>query len=315
MFPDYEIFQTPEWMRFLAESQGARPVIAVLKDHNDTVGYFAGLIVRKFGLKILGSPFVGWTTERMGLRLLPGVPRRSALNALLQYAFRDLGCAHFEFADANYLRDDVTGLGFQTAIFPGYVLDLGPNEDRLWHNMSAKSCRYCIRKAAKLGVVVEETRDEKFADEYYAQLCDVFAKQKLVPTYGKDRVQLLIRHLLPTGNLQLLRVRDPEGRCIATGIFLGTNQTAYFWGNASWRQDQHFSPNEALQWHAIRYWKQQGMRGYDFCGGREYKKKYGGESSERLVFRKSKYPWIAWARSFAAKGFQWQQRIAGARRQ
>jgi len=96
-----------------------------------------------------------------------------------------------------------------------------------------QSCRYCIRKAAKLGLIIEEARDEHFADEYYRQLCDVFAKQSLVPTYNKERIQALIRHLLPTGNLLLLRAREPNGRCIATSIFMGMHEFAYFWGNAS----------------------------------------------------------------------------------
>ena len=74
-YPDRELFQTPAWMRFLAESQHARPVLAELKDGNSTVGHFAGLIVQKFGLRILGSPFIGWTTERMGIRLADGVPK------------------------------------------------------------------------------------------------------------------------------------------------------------------------------------------------------------------------------------------------
>ena len=75
-FPDQDIFQTPAWLRFLAESQGAEPVIAVLKDNRDSVGYFAGLTVRKGGMKILGSPFVGWSTEYMGIRLQAGVSKR-----------------------------------------------------------------------------------------------------------------------------------------------------------------------------------------------------------------------------------------------
>jgi hypothetical protein len=310
-FPDREIFQTPAWMRFLAESQHAKPELAVLKHGNETVGYFAGLSVRKFGFKILGSPFIGWTTERMGLRLMPGVSRRPALKALLDYAFHELGCAHLEFADINYVRDDVVGLGFQTLVSSGSMLDLTLDEENIYHNFRPKSCRYCIRKAVKEGIIIEEAVDEGFADDYHAQLCDVFAKQSLIPTYGKDRVRCLMRHLLPTGNLLLLRAREPGGRCIATGIFPGMHDRAYFWGGASWRQDQHFCPNELIQWHAIRYWKARGMKIYDFCGGGDYKRKYGGQESTRLLFRKSKHHYIAWARNMAARGFRLYQKFAG----
>jgi hypothetical protein len=309
-FPDLELFQTPAWIRFLAESQRASPVLLVLKDGAKTVGYFAGLIVRKAGLRILGSPFIGWTTERMGIRLLPGVSKRAAVEAVMRYAFKELKCVHFELFDLNISRDDVAGLGFQHGIYRTSIVDLTPDEDAIYSAMSSKSCRYCIRKAEKLGVVIEEAYDEGFADDYYAQLCDVFAKQSLIPTYGKRRVQLLIRHLLPTGNLLLLRAREPQGRCIATGIFLGMNQYAYFWGNASWRQDQHLCPNEAIHWHAMRYWKRKGVHFYDFCGGGLYKRKYGGRQIESYHLWKNKYPWIGWARSLAERGYHFYRRIA-----
>jgi len=313
-FPDREIFQTPAWIRYLSESQRGLPVILVLKEGNETVGHFAGLVVRKAGLKILGAPFVGWTTERMGLHLLPDVPKRAAVEALVHYAFDHLGCVHLELTDLNITPDDVAGLGVEAVVYQSSMLDLTPDEDRLYANMSAKSCRYSIRKAEKLGVVIEEAHDEGFADDYYAQLRNVFAKQGLVPTYGKQRVQSLIRHLLPTGNLLLLRAREPQGRCIATAIFLGMHNFAYFWGNASWRQAQHFCPNEALHWYAIRYWKQKGLSYYDFCGGGEYKRKYGGQPLESYRLSKSKHCWVRWARGLALRGYRYYQRLAGFRR-
>jgi hypothetical protein len=310
-FPDREIFQTPAWLRFLAESQRADPVVAVLKDGADIAGYFAGLIVRKLGLRILGSPFIGWTTEHMGIRLREGVSRRDALQAMTAFAFSGLGCVQFEFCDPAFGPADVDGLGFQHSTCIGTVVDLAPDEDTIYSGFSSKSCRYSIRKAQKLGVVIEEACGEGFADDYYAQLRDVFAKQSLVPTYGKKRVELLIKHLMPTGDLLLLRARDPAGRCIATGIFLGTNQTAYFWGNASWRQDQQFCPNEAIHWHAMRYWKRRGIRKYDLCGGGDYKRKYGGAVSTAHQFRKSKYFWVAAARNVAYRCFRIRQNLLG----
>ena len=137
-FPDREVFQTSAWLRFIAESQGGTIVLAVLKDDNDAVGYFAGLIVRKFGLKILGSPFIGWTTERMGIRLRPGVPKRAAIEALMRYAFQDLKCVHLELSDLDVTPNDVDGLGFENRVGRGFVVDLTPDEDKVLHNMSAK---------------------------------------------------------------------------------------------------------------------------------------------------------------------------------
>ncbi|MCE5303101.1 MAG: GNAT family N-acetyltransferase [Planctomycetaceae bacterium] len=305
------MFQTPAWIRFIAESQNATPAIATLKDGGTTLGYFAGLTVKKAGFKILGSPFIGWGTERMGLRLLPGVSKPHAVEAITRYAFGELKCSHFEFGDAAIAPDDVAGLGFSCKSTATPVVDLTADEDAIYSRMSSKSCRYCIRKAEKLGVIIEEAKDDAFADEYCDQMRDVFAKQRLVPTYGVDRVRLLMKHLLPTGNLLLLRARESEGRCIATGIFLGMHETAFFWGNSSWRADQHFCPNESLHWYAMRYWKRRGAKSYDFCGGGEYKRKYGGVEKELYHFTKSKYRWLSVGRNMALKSFRMYQRIAG----
>jgi hypothetical protein len=310
-FPDREIFQTSAWIQFLAESQNAKPVMLVLMNGPAVAGYFAGLIVRRAGCRILGSPFVGWTTEHMGIRLLPAVSKREAVAALTDYAYRRLGCVHVELTDLNISPDDVAGLGFQHTVSHTTVIDLTADEDRIYSGMSSKSCRYCIRKAEKLGVRIEEAGDEAFADDYYAQLCDVFAKQDLVPTYGIDRVRSLVRHLLPTGSLLLLRAREPAGRCIATSIFLGMHDYSYFWGNASWRADQHFCPNEMLQWYAMRYWKRRGVRYHDLGGGGLYKRKYGGHPVDHYRLWRSKYAWISWARVCAFQAFKARQRVLG----
>ena len=108
-------------------------------------------------------------------------------------------------------------------------------------------------------MTVEEASAAGFADEYYAQLQDVFAKQGLRPTYGVDRVRELIRCVHPTGRLLLVRALGPEGEPIASGIFPAMNRTAYFWGGASWRSHQILRPNEAIFWFAMRDWKARGM--------------------------------------------------------
>lgn len=304
------IFQTPAWLMFLAESQKAEPVIAALKHAGQTVGCFSGLIIRKFGLKILGSPFSGWTTDYMGLTLSSGVSRQEAVRALMDFAFRELKCVHVELMDRHVTVDDLIGLDVQYEVYRGFEIDLTQSDEKLFANMTS-ACRRCIRKADKNGVTIEEAIDLGFAAEYFAQLQDVFAKQSLIPTYGLDRVRQLITHLHPTGNLLLLRARDRGGRCIATGIFPHLNGVMYFWGGASWRQHQGLRPNEALQWHAMKIGKQRGIRTYDMGGGGEYKKKYGGYEIQVPWVRKSKSPWIGRARTVAKEIHNVRQQCFG----
>ena len=57
------VYQTPAWLAFLSATQQGEPVIAVLKDGRSVIGHFTGMIVRKAGFRILGSPFPGWTSK------------------------------------------------------------------------------------------------------------------------------------------------------------------------------------------------------------------------------------------------------------
>jgi hypothetical protein len=297
-FPDRIVHQSPAYIAFLAETQKAEPVLAALKEGNETLGHFTGLIVRKFGLKILGSPFRGWSTPYMGFNLLPAVPRRTAVEALSGFAFRELGCIHVEVTDFHLTPEDIRGLGFGHEVHATIVNDLTQTEEALFRNMNSYR-RRDIRRAEKHGVRIEEARDPEFAEEFAAQFKDVFAKQGMTPHFGAERIRAVIKHLSPTGMLLLLRARDPAGRCIATGVFAGMDPAAFYWAGASWRQHQDLHPNELLQWHAMKYWKSRGMKTYDLAGTMDFKRRFGGSEVAALMIYKSKYRLLEHLRSQA----------------
>jgi CelD/BcsL family acetyltransferase involved in cellulose biosynthesis len=306
--PDRTIFQTRPWLEFVARTQRAEPVLAALQEDGRTCGYFTGLIVTRFGLRILGSPFKRWTTGCMGFNLLPGVCRRAAMEALTGFAFGELRCVHLELMDRHLTVEDAARLGIDYYPLQGFEIDLARSEDQLLAAMR-KDCRRCIRKAEREGVVIEETEDAAFVDDYYAQLQDVFTKQGLVPTYPRERVQALVDCLAPTGRLLCLRARDPHGRCIATGISVAMNDLAYGWGCASWRADQHLRPNEPIQWQAMRHWKARGIPRYDMGGPGEYKRKYGGQEICLPWLRKSRSAAVSHLRDAARQLTRTLQRV------
>lgn len=301
-FADRYVFQTPAWLAYVAETQDAEPVIGAVRDGASTVGWFTGLIVRRYGVRILGSPFPGWTTGYMGFNLPPAVDRGEALEALAPFAFKELGCLHLELRDRRLTAEQGARLGYEAGTFTSYDVRLEHDEDAVFGRMSS-SCRRAVRKAEKSGVTIEEATDEGFAADYHAQLIDVFAKQDKLPTYDLARVEALVRHLLPSGNLLLLRARDPDGACIATGIFPGLGRTMYFWGGASWREGQILRPNEAVFWHAMRHWAARGATTFDMGGGGEYKSKYGGEKISVPTLSRSRVAGLAALRGLAERAY------------
>jgi CelD/BcsL family acetyltransferase involved in cellulose biosynthesis len=309
-FGDRVIFQTREWLEFLARTQGAQPVVAAVMDDREHVGYFTGLVIRRFGIRILGSPFPGWTTESMGFNLIDGVNRRDAAAALIPFAFRTLGCAHVELKDRRLQADDLHGLGFTSEPTLTFEVDLSDDETAIFGRMSS-ACRRAVRRGEKLGVTVEQVTGAAFADEYYAQLVEVFARQSLVPPYGVERVRALIDCLEPTGHLLLVRARSAEGLPVATGIFPAFNGTAYFWGGASVREHQILRPNEAVFWYAMRYWRARGMTVLDLGGGGEYKRKYGPSELRVPFFRRSRFPGLSVLREVARRAVEQRHALLG----
>jgi hypothetical protein len=311
-FPDRTVFQIKPWLDFVSATQNAKPVVARLAHRGDVCGYFTGLVTRRFGAAILGSPFRGWTTSYMGFNLAPGVNGEAALEALERFAFRQLGCVHVELMDRCITPAAALACGYKVNTFSGFEVDLRRSEEEIFAAFSATTRNYA-RKALQNGLYVDESLDEHFADQYYEQLRSAFSKHDLVPTFGIERVRALIHHVFPSGQLLLLRVRTQTGECIATGIFPAFNDMMYFWGGASARAHQHLRPNELLQWAAIRYWKARGVGKYDMGGGGSYKRKFGGSPIQVPWIHKSKYPIVGWCRDRARTAFRLAQ-LASARR-
>lgn len=311
-FDDRLFSQRWPWLTFLASFTGGDIVVAALCRGHDVVGYASGVRFLALGMiPVLGSPFRGWTTPYIGFNLRPGSPRGEALAAFTRLAFGELGCVHLELSDRYLAPEEATRRGYAVRPIENYRTDLTQSEERIFASMTS-ACRRAIRKADKSGLVVEEAEPAGFAAEYHAQLRDVFGKQRLRPTYSCARVERLIEHVHPSGNLLLARVREPGGRSIATGIYPGFGRAGFLWGNGSLREYQILRPNEALHWFALRYWRRRGMREFDWGGAGDagsYKAKYGGTPFTAVAVRMSRFRLVQLARDTAERAYYWPRQL------
>ena len=305
------IAQTNPWLSFIQETQGAEPIVVEIRQGDHAVGYFFGAIERKFGIRILGSPFTGWTTSYMGLCLETDQDRTLILPELIRFAWHQLRVHHVELMDRHLSMEAAVRTGLAHRALGTYEIDLRRPEADLFAKMKG-SCRTCIRKAEKAGVVIEEVADPStFADLYHDMLKSVFAGQGAVPKYGKARVESLVRHLHPTGHLLLLVARNAEGLAVASGIFPARFDHMYFWGNASYHAHTQVRPNELMHWHAMRYWKARGIAFYDMGGGGAYKRKYGGERIEVPWFVIPRWRILGRLRTYAMGAVKLARRLRG----
>jgi CelD/BcsL family acetyltransferase involved in cellulose biosynthesis len=313
-YPDVLPFHGSAWLAYLAASQGAEPVVAAVEEGDRPIGHFVGAIVRRYGIRILGSPLRGWGTQHMGFLAEDVTDRRVLADALLPFAFQDLRCLHVELGDLRLMPDDMTGSRY--TVDPGitYQVDLAPDEGDILKAMRSTTRNY-VRQAERKGLTATfETADPDFAPEYFDQLGEVFGRQGLGTTYGLDRVQRLIEVVGPSGDLALLRILAPDGRCIATSITVGRGRTAILWGAAFRRADADLHPNELLHWAAMRHWRARGATTYDMGGGGEYKAKFGAVVVQTPRFRASRFGILDQGRGAVRRVVRARQVVAGRRR-
>ena len=87
-YEDRLIFQTKEWIDFVSDCKGAEPIVIRIKKDNKEIGFFTSLIFSVMGVRIIGSPFRGWTTLYMGFNLKPGENRVEIIPELWSYVHR-----------------------------------------------------------------------------------------------------------------------------------------------------------------------------------------------------------------------------------
>lgn len=297
------IFTTKQWIEYLSEDSGAIPIIVKIEKEKKLIGYFTCLKMNKFGIGIVASPFEGWSTCHMGFDLVQDANRMDILPKLCDFLYRECKCSYIEVTDRSISIEKAQKYGFMYMSVDTLELEIDRTDEELF-KVFKTDCRNFIRQFERRGATIDIAKpDDVFAEEYYSQLEDVFAKQGLVPTYSCKKVKCILKHLKDTDNVLCLRVRDPEGNSIATSIFFGYKNKFYFWGGASYRSGQHYRPNEYMLWTAIKYWRDRGCVTFDMVGVRDYKRKFGSheEVYAKLIF--TKHPILLPLRNMAKKAY------------
>lgn len=311
-FNNKTIFTTPEWIRFIEADSGAKPIILRITRDQSFIGYFSGLTIKKFGVTIIGSPFSGWSTCFMGFDCLRKESMHEIIRDLKTYLFNEFNCDYIEIIDRNIDLETAESSGLRYVCLSTLELKIDQSDVELF-KVFETNCRNRIRQFERRGASIEEAYpDERFAEEYFEQLKDVFAKQGLVPTYGVDKVKCLLDSLAGSGKLLCLRVKNPEGRSIATSIFVGHNYKFFFWGGASLRSSQSYRPNEYMLWYAIKYWRARGCTVFDMVGVRDYKKKFSPNEIQYIKIIIPKYKILLLLRNLAEKMYFFTLKARGA---
>jgi predicted ATP-grasp superfamily ATP-dependent carboligase len=313
-WPNHRVVHSRAWVESLRASGCGRPLYLVVEKDGETVGCLPGLLTSVGGWRLFGSPLAGWQTVSMGPAFDPEristVEMIAPLVALLEREHRvDL----IELLHPQLDRRAMEALGFRGRPVATFRAPLVPGDATRTFQLLHDSARRNVRRAERLGLIARFEDDERFVDEHYDQLREVYLRGGHVIPFGRDRVLACFRHMREAGRLLAPAVYLPDGTtCIATGMFFVDDRELLLWGWAHRVHYRWYRPTELMTWMAMERAVASGCEAFDLMGLGDFKAKFGATVDESKVrWVRSRRPWLARARDVAEVGYRLQQAVRG----
>jgi len=267
-------FHTYDWLLSLEKNLGTKCNVAVF----DKGTAICPLFKKKTGpVEISFSPVFGTETAYMGILQGSGAPgRRSAdIDEKLKQLKKEVG-------NFFMILPPGASTGF-SSIEPAKTIITKldkPNADEHFKTVK-KGHRYCVKKAEKDGVTIEEDYSDSAIDSYYDLLVSTYDASEYTPL-PKEFYKDIIQGLHKKNKIKVIFAKH-NGKAIGCAAFPHIDKTIYYWTGASLKGEYaKLYPNNAIQWHLIKWAYEQGFKKYDMLGAsiegiRKFKLGWGGE--------------------------------------
>lgn len=142
------------------------------------------------------------------------------------------------------------------------MLDLTKSENQLLSELRRQT-RYEVRRAAKLGLIVEHGNSPELFQKFHQIQSATAARQKFIPPSLEE---LLAYREAFAERAQIYLAKTPNQELIAMGLILIDGQEAEYFEAASTKLNRQFPGAYALQWQVIQDLKKQGIPRYNLWG-------------------------------------------------
>ena len=296
------IFHCTDWLElsgfsFADSSDHVSRKMIMLAEDDETKGLIAGFELGALGFKVLVSPAPRTFTPYGGLILRDHLEASVCLKSLLrEYAIvimTDPPVLNPRKLSEYYFTKN-------TIVLPDLTI---PVED-LWARIR-KGTRWSIKKAERSGVSIVEASNESHVECYYDLLKETHERKNisglLPPSYYLDVFRSLGR-----SNQAKLLLALYGGEPVAGVFLLNDKKRMYYWSGASTQAGLALGANSMIQWRAILWGKQTGLREYDMIGANVpgvafFKAGFGGELRKYCRFVIARRPLVG---SFVHKYLQ-----------
>ena len=309
-FDTKTVFHETSWHdHLLSIHKKSRIEYFSINEKNTIIGFFCCMVVKKFGLKIMGSPLGGTGTNYMGPVVNKDFNQDKLIDSIVRIC-KKFGIAHLEICN-DFLSPHVMSRNeFNIYNDCTHKLKIAETKEEAFNNLKS-TCRNRIKKALKNNLSVEVTGSSSIIEHFYEQFKEVYGKQGMAAPFGISRIKSLYNSLYDRRRLLTVWVRN-NNEVIATGLFPYDENAIYFWGAASWLKYQKLCPNEILHWNVIKFAVEKNIKEYNMCGGgSQFKNKFGGTDVDYLHYSKSLFPMLNSFRNLFKKWHFLKLRMGG----
>lgn len=313
-FPNYRLPHSRVWIDSLEGAGCGRPLFVVFEKNGAVVGCLPGLLTKVGPWQLFGSPLPGWQTVSMGPVFDPALTNTAELmGEAIPFLESEYDVDYVELLHTGLDPEAMRSLGFEGQPAATYRASLNPAAPAETFKAMHESARRNVKRAEKLGLVVQFEEDESFIDDHYEQLREVYLRRGTTIPFGRERLLNCFRRLKETGNLIAVSVLLPGSRIrIATGMFLIQQPELLLWMWAHRTRYRWYRPTELMTWAVMQEAMKRGCTTFDFMGGGEFKGKLGAEPDlTKQRWTRSRKAWIREARRIARFGFYLQQAVRG----
>ena len=196
------------------------------------------------------------------------------------------------------------------------IIDLRPKLEEILASFEEKT-RYNVRLSYKKGVRVRDDTTLAGVHRFYEMYLETASRDRFnihPVTYYEN----VFEELAPRGRLKIFAAFY-EGAPIASIWVFAFGGRAWYMYGASLTRERNRMPNHALQWHAIRWAKENGYTSYDLWGipahpdpehplwgVYRFKKGFNGERMEWIGLHQKVFTPIFYA---LEEGLQWYSRF------
>lgn len=241
----------PTWNNMLEKTLGYPGYYLVAREDGQIRGVLSLMYVRSrlFGRRLVSQPFSDY-----GGPLALGPDAIAALYDRATDLAMQLGCESILFRNTVPLPQDLYTRTDKVSMY----LPLSPNPQDVWKSLRHKT-RNRVRKAEREGLTVT-SGGEELLDEFY-RVWTIRMRELGTPCYPRRLFSGILHTFPSTSRIFLAALNGVTTAVLFVYTFNGWVQCS--WGAAR-RDYDGLGPNYILNWKAIEYYCQKGMKWYDF---------------------------------------------------